>query len=1344
MQEQIRSCLTCKKAKKTVILLLFLSIGSMAELSAQTYWTNGDGSDNNWSTPGNWSTNVVPSLVTDEVVFDAAHSVDDCTIDVDVSVKSVVLQASYTGTVTFAASTFTVADDLEVNAGRFNGGNSGDLVVGKNLRMNGGIFTASTQTTRISGGYLSNTAFFQKNGGEIILVNAGSLALTLDKTLEVTDLTFNGYDGVITGTVNVLGTLELIDGTINTGSITLPGDFTHHSGFNGSTNSGEVSVTSTTGKTLAWQKGTMPKMVIESGSDATIQGPSVTDNLVDNVITALELNGGTFDAQGHDFSITDFLQTGGVFNGNASATEITIASAQITGGTFNAPQVLKIETSFDIDNAASFAHGNFKVKTSTNSNTRFDLVANVNFYDFEIDGGAELEVVDQDVVVTHDLLLTRGTIIGNTLEAQGGITHSASFFGGTGTFNITSTSNETIQWVNSGKFPKVTLASGTNATLVGPTVSSAAHNMEELVVQSGTFQGSTSTIKFNEDVSVSGGTFTVSSVTTFDQNIAVTGGAFNVSANSLIYGNFEQNGGVSTVSGSATIDLRGTFTLFSGTFNATAAAELQLGGNTTLSNGTFQAAPTIDFNKSLNFTVNSAATFTHNNGLVKATGTSLTLDVPSTGFSLYDLEINFAVSGNRFQISGGDQSLQVDNHLYLNKGRISDGDLVLKGGLTMGTEFNGSVSDGTLVIDSGISITLNTSSKFPQFELNNAAAVINAPASGTSFITGSGLVTDGAIVVNGGGIELEVNDLTMNGGTLSGTGAYRSRRVIVNNGGTFNAPAGSVIWKKLEVNNGGVFNGGSSIVTLGGNSEFNTGANVTLPDNTGRLNVDQTLSFTTPLTFDHNNGTVSFTNIESTASFHNSRLTFVNNVVGLYNLVVEKQDDDMNLTITDGLLVEGDLTIDTGYLSSNSAIELKGNLDINHAATASNAPWKEISTTASLTFSGTGLQTFSSDNGTETFFHLIVNNTGDGVSSEAAMVVTRDITMTQGDLNINAHEIDLGTIGEVIGEANDRRIYGTTGSGIRASGVNLLATNKEYADIRGLGLTITTGGFVPGTSGLFRGTSPVTSNGNQGVARYYELTPANSGNLDVDIEFSYFDNELNGLDEAVLELWSFTTDDSDYRMMTNNRTRDVSANIITVDDLYEMNSITLGTLEVSLPVTLLYFNATAAEDGVHIKWSTASEQNNDFFSVERSQNGTDWTIIQDMKGAGSSALTRQYETWDRQAPSGRVYYRLGQSDLNGAKSFSEIVSVEIDQDFGSDLSIRIFPNPVAQYMTADLGRQVDSIELIIMDVGGLPRLTQKFRSTQTIRLDTSGLPGGLYLALFRSDGQSFTKKIIKQ
>ncbi len=109
-----------------------------------------------------------------------------------------------------------------------------------------------------------------------------------------------------------------------------------------------------------------------------------------------------------------------------------------------------------------------------------------------------------------------------------------------------------------------------------------------------------------------------------------------------------------------------------------------------------------------------------------------------------------------------------------------------------------------------------------------------------------------------------------------------------------------------------------------------------------------------------------------------------------------------------------------------------------------------------------------------------------------------------------------------------------------------------------------------------------------------------------------------------------------------------------------------------LAIKLLSFTATAVNNNIDLKWATATETNNEYFTIERSANATDWSVVKKVKGAGNSVSTLNYETTDESPLAGTSYYRLKQTDFDGTTTYSDVKAVKFS---GIAKAVSIFPVP---------------------------------------------------------------------
>jgi hypothetical protein len=179
-----------------------------------------------------------------------------------------------------------------------------------------------------------------------------------------------------------------------------------------------------------------------------------------------------------------------------------------------------------------------------------------------------------------------------------------------------------------------------------------------------------------------------------------------------------------------------------------------------------------------------------------------------------------------------------------------------------------------------------------------------------------------------------------------------------------------------------------------------------------------------------------------------------------------------------------------------------------------------------------------------------------------------------------------------------------------------------------------------------------------------------------------------------------------------------------------------------LPVNLIAFEAKQKKDIVIVSWTTASEINNDFFSVERGLNGNDWTEIRKVKGAGNSSVTRFYQYRDEHPAQDISYYRLKQTDYDGSFTYSEIRQVHMKN--GND--IFVFPNPARTELTIMSSEKITEVSLAsLFNMEGEKVSAPIIIKQGEVLLNVSALARGLYFLVMEEDGAVVKReKIILQ
>ncbi len=178
--------------------------------------------------------------------------------------------------------------------------------------------------------------------------------------------------------------------------------------------------------------------------------------------------------------------------------------------------------------------------------------------------------------------------------------------------------------------------------------------------------------------------------------------------------------------------------------------------------------------------------------------------------------------------------------------------------------------------------------------------------------------------------------------------------------------------------------------------------------------------------------------------------------------------------------------------------------------------------------------------------------------------------------------------------------------------------------------------------------------------------------------------------------------------------------------------------ESVLPVSFLGPFLETGEHSIIVRWKTLTEQNNDYFTVEKSQDGSEWIPIEVVKGNDNTQHVTPYKVYDREPWNGKSLYRIKQTDFNGLYSYSEIAAINYTSHF--NLPVSVYPNPFNSFFTVTgLDDKLERMELF--DAMGNSIFINNKNCSDGIEciFYTNALPPGIYYL----KGETFVKKLIK-
>lgn len=184
-------------------------------------------------------------------------------------------------------------------------------------------------------------------------------------------------------------------------------------------------------------------------------------------------------------------------------------------------------------------------------------------------------------------------------------------------------------------------------------------------------------------------------------------------------------------------------------------------------------------------------------------------------------------------------------------------------------------------------------------------------------------------------------------------------------------------------------------------------------------------------------------------------------------------------------------------------------------------------------------------------------------------------------------------------------------------------------------------------------------------------------------------------------------------------------------------NITMSCDEFDVPIELTSFIVECINEQASITWTTASELNNDYFSIERSYDAINWECIGKVEGSGSTSIEHDYAFIDVNPYNNDSYYWLKQTDFDGNFEYTAIVSYKNCKIKLNNLVL--FPNPASEMVNVLYkGNKNDVISITIYNSLGLKMYYSK---KYELKIDVSAYNEGIYFIHFLTKSGLIIKKL---
>jgi len=182
-----------------------------------------------------------------------------------------------------------------------------------------------------------------------------------------------------------------------------------------------------------------------------------------------------------------------------------------------------------------------------------------------------------------------------------------------------------------------------------------------------------------------------------------------------------------------------------------------------------------------------------------------------------------------------------------------------------------------------------------------------------------------------------------------------------------------------------------------------------------------------------------------------------------------------------------------------------------------------------------------------------------------------------------------------------------------------------------------------------------------------------------------------------------------------------------------------------LAIELVRFVGECLGGKIEISWTTWTETNNDYFTVERSNNGVDFEVVDVVEGAGNSNQPINYTVIDDMPYGGTSYYRIKSTDYDNKDEYSEIIAVTCGND-GNDFSfVNAYDIDLSELMVEFTAAENEDYTVVLYDASGriiLDHNGTAYEGMNKVKLDVANLARGIYIVNLSNGQRVFSKRVM--
>ena len=451
-------------------------------------------------------------------------------------------------------------------------------------------------------------------------------------------------------------------------------------------------------------------------------------------------------------------------------------------------------------------------------------------------------------------------------------------------------------------------------------------------------------------------------------------------------------------------------------------------------------------------------------------------------------------------------------------------------------------------------------------------------------------------------------------------------------------------------------------------------------------------------------------------------------------------------TVTGASDINGVLTASTGTYDANGSFDATGaTIDFSDAATlklegtiTSLGALDETDGTIELDGSS------SQDLPTDTYNSLKINNAA-GVVLEGNTTINGTLTMTLGDLTSSSSKL-LTIKSSMSGASASSHVVGPVkyASSSTSSCVVGIGTGTLYHPVTLAAVSASAENYTveyrtgtPFNSGTLDWDTypnvgvPINSSNVQYVSNdyYYDITRSGGVNAYITISFSGV-GIASPPAEADQYLMHYNSSTNRWDEMTTTHPTSTTVRALATS----FSPFGPGSGGGALPIDLVSFTGKCENHTIELEFVVGSQINNDYYTIERSVDGNEWSDVGIIQGEGNTSTQMTYKWIDDNPMSGVNYYRLTQTDYDGTSEIFAPVALTCEMTPIDDYSV--YPNPADGLLNIDIeleNYQGEGVSIEVTDINGRAvknQIVQLKRGFNHLELDLNNIPGGIYMINF--------------